>query len=102
MKTASVAPTTERAPFIAHAHGSSSSPRLASSRMPAGMGIPMTSPAGSRIATATAMRPANPTLIAERITGGSATTANSPSAATQQSARSARPRTSASAIRRLR
>ena len=40
MKTASVAPSTDSAPFMPHAHGTSCGWDAANSRMPAGSGRP--------------------------------------------------------------
>ena len=56
MKIASVAPTTERAPLIPHAHDTMSGARIRSSRRPAGIGMPRATPIGTSVATATRMR----------------------------------------------
>ena len=57
MKMASVAPTTDSAPFMPQAHGIICGARAASSRSPAGIGTPSRTPTGTSVTTATAMRP---------------------------------------------
>jgi hypothetical protein len=56
MNTASVAPTTESAPFMPQAHGISCGWVSDSSRTPAGSGTPISMPAGNISATAVSKR----------------------------------------------
>src|SRR5215831_11523804 len=68
-KMASVAPTTESAPLMPHAQVSICGARALSSRMPAGIGTPSTTPIGTSVATAIAMRVARENGIAHVTSG---------------------------------
>ena len=72
MKTASVAPMTDSAPFMPHAQGTRAESFAVISRMPAGSGIPISTPAGAMSSTVSAMRSAWLALMAARMIGGSA------------------------------
>ena len=69
INTARVAPITDRAPFMPHAHGTRAESRAAIRRMPAGKGIPISTPAGVIRRTVSAMRWACEALIAARMIG---------------------------------
>ena len=56
IKTASVAPMTDSAPFMPHAQGTRAESFAVISRMPAGNGIPISTPAGAISSTVRAMR----------------------------------------------
>ncbi len=75
MKTASVAPMTESAPFMPHAQGTRAESFTVIRRMPAGSGMPNSTPAGVISRTVRRMRTAWLALIVERMIGGSATMA---------------------------
>jgi hypothetical protein len=79
MKMASVAPTTESAPFIPHAQVTICGARELSSRIPAGIGIPSSIPMGTRLITATAIRAGREKGIAHEMNGVTRTIDNSPS-----------------------
>ena len=56
INTASVAPMTDSAPFIPHAQGTRAESLAVISRMPAGNGMPISTPAGAISSTVSAMR----------------------------------------------
>src|SRR2546427_832518 len=72
MKIASVAPTTESAPFIPHAHATICGARAFSRRMPAGMGMPSTIPIGTSVADAMRIRTPREKGIAHVTSGATA------------------------------
>jgi len=65
IKMASVAPTTERAPFMPHAQATICGAVRLSNRNPVGIGIPNARPIGTSIATATATRQPRDSGIAQ-------------------------------------
>ena len=86
MKTARMAPSTDSAPFMPHAHATSWGRVAASSLTPAGSGMPITIPAGVISATASARRSGSGQAIAAWTIAGSTLPQSSATTATAQHA----------------
>ena len=78
MKIASVAPTTDSAPLIPHAHGIICGAVALSSRSPVGIGRPSAMPSGTSVATAMAIRVARAKGIAHATSGVTTTMMTQP------------------------
>src|SRR5947209_3005393 len=82
MKIASVAPTTDNAPFIPHAHATRSGARRLRSRRPVGIGTPRTTPIGNSRTMEIAIRTAREKGMAHATIGVAIATSRSAIAAT--------------------
>src|SRR6266446_5808390 len=69
MKMAKVAPTTDNAPLMPHAHDTICGALELNSRRPAGIGTPSATPIGTSVATAMRMRTVRENGIADAMSG---------------------------------